>query len=239
MAREKICGIYKITNKINGKCYIGQSVDIYKRWEYYRYNKRDKTPILQSIKKYGIDNFLFEVIETVEDRLNLCEKEKMYISELNTICPSGYNLSSGGRKTTWAYKPSEETLKKRSIALTGQKRTQEVKDKMSKAQKGKVITQEHRDKIRNANKGKPSPMRGKKKPQEQVEKMRKSKIGKPAYWRFSGVKRSDGMVFKSITAAAIYTGCDRTSIHRVINGQRNSVYGYKFFKIDKNGGSDI
>ena len=60
----KICGIYKITNKINGKCYIGQSNDIHRRWKQELAPNAKLNPHLaRAFEKYGIDNFEFEIIE--------------------------------------------------------------------------------------------------------------------------------------------------------------------------------
>lgn len=90
-------GIYKITNKINNKVYIGQSKDIEKRWEnhkYYTYST--KTQLQCAFAKYGISNFLFEVIEEcdVED---LDEREKFWISYYNSY-ENGYNMTMGGQE---------------------------------------------------------------------------------------------------------------------------------------------
>lgn len=59
------CGIYKITNQINGKCYIGQSVNIERRWqEHKRFNSREQLAIIhQAFRKYGLENFSFEILE--------------------------------------------------------------------------------------------------------------------------------------------------------------------------------
>ena len=55
---EKICGIYKITNKVNGKCYIGQSNDIHRRWKQELASNAKLNPHLaRAFEKYGIDNF--------------------------------------------------------------------------------------------------------------------------------------------------------------------------------------
>lgn len=64
-----ICGIYKITNTINNKVYIGQSVDIHRRWKDEKVNAFSiqsteyQTLKSKAFRKYGLENFLFEVIE--------------------------------------------------------------------------------------------------------------------------------------------------------------------------------
>ena len=66
---KPICGIYKITNQINGKCYIGQSVNIAKRWAEHRCKATSKgsegfeSHFYRSIRKYGLENFSFEILE--------------------------------------------------------------------------------------------------------------------------------------------------------------------------------
>lgn len=63
-----ICGIYRITNKINGKKYIGQSVNIEKRWTNEiasAFNENSTSfdyPLSRAFRKYGIENFSFEVV---------------------------------------------------------------------------------------------------------------------------------------------------------------------------------
>lgn len=86
-------GIYKITNKINGKSYIGQSTNIEGRFERH---KNEKRYILgEAFNKYGIDNFNFEIIEECPKK-ELNEKEIFYIDFYNTITPFGYNIQTGG-----------------------------------------------------------------------------------------------------------------------------------------------
>ena len=89
-------GIYKITNTINNKIYIGQSVNIAKRWTQYKniYDYTIKTPIIKAIEKYGINNFKFEIIETcsIED---LDEREIYWIKYYDSN-KTGYNVTAGG-----------------------------------------------------------------------------------------------------------------------------------------------
>lgn len=95
-------GIYKFTNKITNESYVGQSVNIQKR--YIQHKNRCKEAIGKCIentyfhlmvKKYGFDNFNFEIIEECKKE-ELNEKEMFYISYYNTLYPNGYNLTAGG-----------------------------------------------------------------------------------------------------------------------------------------------
>ena len=90
-------GIYKITNKINNKSYIGQSVNISKRW-YEHLNKRGNPnlPLYKDFDKYGSDNFTFTILEHCKKE-ELNEKEIYYIKFYNSLIPNGYNLQKGGR----------------------------------------------------------------------------------------------------------------------------------------------
>ena len=92
--------IYKITNKINNKCYIGQTVKNYQerfRQHQLNYTKDYFSQIVlyQAFKKYGIENFLFEVLEEI-DKEKLDEREKYWISYYDSY-RNGYNSTLGGR----------------------------------------------------------------------------------------------------------------------------------------------
>ena len=82
-------GIYKITNKENGKSYIGQSVNIERRLQ--EHIRRDKQYIDMAIQKYGSQNFTFETIEEC-DIDNLDEREEYWTLYYNSIAPNGYNI---------------------------------------------------------------------------------------------------------------------------------------------------
>lgn len=94
-------GIYKYTNKINGKIYIGQSVNIYKRKNYHEApnsRKLERSYFHRAIDKYGIENFDFEIVEECsKEELN--EKEKLYIEKYNSFDRNnGYNRTTGGEQ---------------------------------------------------------------------------------------------------------------------------------------------
>jgi len=96
-----ICGIYKIENLKNNKVYIGQSIDINRRWIEHKNRYKDENnncynlPLYNSIRKNGIENFNFEILEECfETELN--KKEEEYIVKFNSFLPSGYNISRSG-----------------------------------------------------------------------------------------------------------------------------------------------
>lgn len=132
----KLTGIYKIVNIINNKLYIGQSVDIYKRWNYHKYelnnNKHFNIHLQNSWNKYGEDNFKFEIIEICpKDRLN--DKEKYYIMFYNSNNENGYNISEGGNDSII----TDETKRKMSQSHIGILRTIESRAKQSLKLSGK------------------------------------------------------------------------------------------------------
>lgn len=94
------CGIYKITNNINNKIYIGQSQNIEQRWRSHKYesiNEKQKPynySIHKAFRKYGLDNFSFDIIEIVpKEKLN--EREIYWINYYNSY-KNGYNETLGG-----------------------------------------------------------------------------------------------------------------------------------------------
>lgn len=88
-----IIGIYKITNLINGKSYIGHSKHILQRWTQHRYDSKTKQlPLYRAIRKYGIENFKFEILEECKIE-NLSKLEDYYINKYNTYIPKGYNYN--------------------------------------------------------------------------------------------------------------------------------------------------
>lgn len=106
-------GIYKIENLINGKIYIGQSSNIERRWKNHKanaFNKNDKGydyPLYRAIRKYGLRNFSFEIIEECS-LTELNDKEKYYISKYNSFF-NGYNQTFGG-DTASRQEPKEKII---------------------------------------------------------------------------------------------------------------------------------
>lgn len=97
-----ICGIYKITNKINGHYYVGQAVDIKARFREHRFSARHiehkdhNSPIHKALCKYGCDNFLYEVLEECT-RTQLNDREIYWIDKLKARENGNYNILAGGQ----------------------------------------------------------------------------------------------------------------------------------------------
>lgn len=99
--KEILGSIYVITNKINRKQYIGQTIsNVGHRWSEHKYDaiKRNKqTALASAIRKYGVENFNIKSIQDNIPYKELDIREIEYIKEYNTICPNGYNISEGGK----------------------------------------------------------------------------------------------------------------------------------------------
>lgn len=115
--------IYKITNLVNGKLYIGQTINYKERIRQhkqipFRENSKERhKPLYKAMIKYGLDNFKFEIIDTANSIEELNEKEVYYIEKYDTCVDNdnGYNLDKGGSN---GHK-SEETKKKIGDAQRG------------------------------------------------------------------------------------------------------------------------
>lgn len=164
----RIHGIYRITNIVNGKIYIGQTLNPSKRWSLHKSeSKKDKPSmaINYAMKKYGIHNFTFEIIASCLDLQSANDTEEIIIVQEKSHVKygMGYNVSNGGSNVS----PTEETRKKLSESLKGKPKSEEHKNKL----KNKINSKETRLKISQGNKGKIVS-------EESKQKMSKSRIGR-------------------------------------------------------------
>jgi iron-sulfur cluster assembly protein len=124
---EPVAHIYKITNTVSGKCYVGETTckDPEERWRRHKAKIRRGLgcPALRdAVNKYGVDKFKFEVIRecTLDERFDIeCE----YINKYNTVVPNGYNILLGGgegRPTGLKHKPESIEKIKTSLKKRGQ-----------------------------------------------------------------------------------------------------------------------
>ena len=139
------CGLYCITNKINGKKYFGQSTNIEERKKhYFNYNRFPNNHIKNAFNKYGKENFEFKIIKVCKEKY-LDRFEKLYIRINDTQTPKkGYNKETGGGLNKHH---SEETKKKISESKKGTTLSEETKKKIGEKNKGKTLSEETKKKV--------------------------------------------------------------------------------------------
>ena len=100
--------IYKITNQINGKVYIGQTNNLERRYKehWFRYDREQ--PLYQAFNKYGRENFKMEPIELTE---NYNEREQYWIAFYDSYNKGGYNATKGGEENSQSSRINEILLK--------------------------------------------------------------------------------------------------------------------------------
>lgn len=129
MEKEIICGIYKITSP-SGKVYIGEAINIHRRWKHYKgLHCKRQPPLYNSLIKYSVAEHTFEIIEECENGDLKC-RERYWQEFYDVLGENGLNCQyteCGSKK---------------------QVHTQETKDKIGKANLGKVVSEETRQKLR-------------------------------------------------------------------------------------------
>ncbi len=158
--------IYCWTCKVNGKQYVGQARNLRARWRFHRnsasgevestYSKR--TAIARAMRKHGFENFVITILEVCPIE-QLDEREKVWIAELNTLVPNGYNLTAGGK--TGKREPG--FAKVISAANKGRVKGPEWRSKLSASHKGKKLSAKQRQQIGDFHRGRPQSEESKRK----------------------------------------------------------------------------
>lgn len=227
-------GIYLITNKVNGNQYVGQSVNIQKRWADHKTpsKKSHGTVLARALKKYGNENFEFSVLEECLEEM-LDEREMFYIK---TLCPI-YNMNDGGagnkghhlspqlkselsKKGKMFWKSLSEPQKQFVIShnLTGRRKgyhlTEKQKQHLSQCAKKQFaggMSAEHKSKIGAGNK----------------VAMIGNTSGNKAIGAISIMGKCEWF-YCSVIVAAQSIGCTPHEISDVLHGRRKSTHGFKF-----------
>lgn len=225
-------GIYIITNLINGKRYIGQSIDIEKRfWGHRCISHETNVHLKRALKKYGKENFKYEVLEECLPE-ELDDREIYYIS---TLKPE-YNVSLGGQgrkkrlpesvrkvigqksREAWARLSEEEKEQRRSL-LRGRKSWNA----------GKHQPEYVKEKLRKANLGKrQSPETIEKRKQTFIRKKQNGYVQTNAGHKKKVVCLDTGEVFESVKAAGERFGIGPSGISANLVGKYKSCHGYHF-----------
>lgn len=146
--------IYKITNLLNNKIYIGKH-----KYSQYKLDENYITSgiiIKQSIKKNGIENFKIELVDKADSLEELNAKEIFYIKQFNSMHPVGYNITSGGDGhkgcSSWNKGLTKETDERVKYNVLKAHQTKLKRYGNPYGKQNISLSEEHKEKIRRANK---------------------------------------------------------------------------------------
>ena len=236
--------IYKYTNLINNKIYIGQTKMTLEQRALNGFNYKGSTYFYNAIQKYGWENFepviLKDNIETVEDA-NIWED--YFITLFDSNNPDiGYNLNRGGNN-----KNTSESTKK----LISDKAKERYEDKTKNPMYGKTHSADSLKKMSDAKIGCNNPMYGTKQSKETIEKRlqtcKERNVDYSHEWTDEERERAskrfkeqakkwskkvecieDEMTFDSITEASNYYGVDKTTLSGHLRGKQKTCKGRHF-----------
>lgn len=225
--------IYKITNLVNDKAYIGQTVR--KLWERLKEHRKSKnTAIGKAFKKYGKESFKIEILANCQSIEELNEKEIYFINKFNTLAPNGYNLAIGGENSL----PTKDTKRKMSKKkkgsnhpLFGTHRSQETKDAISRGRIGLIVSDETKAKISASNSGKPKTKGHSRKIAGSLKGKSKSKNHRSNIAKALGIKvkcNETNQKFDSIKEAAHFMGVNPNAIKWSLSKQGRKCKGFTF-----------
>ncbi len=215
------CVIYKIESPSN-KIYIGQSTNIQKRLKQYkRLSCLTQKVLYNSLKKYGFENHIFEIIEECSiEELNI--KERYWQDYYNSLAPFGLN-SMLTETNSLKRIISKETALKLSNSKLGEKnpmykttKSDEHKKYMSLLMKDRIFTNDWKLKISESKKGSNNPMYGKKMSDETKRILKKGLLEK--YSGFSNTRSrivldlETGIYYYNVKDAATYNNINQSTL---------------------------
>ena len=195
-----IC-IYMITNKINNKKYIGQTLNFKKRKKDHICNAKDNkinTHLYLAMRKYGIENFKFDILEEVKKE-ELNDKEIYYIKKYDTF-NTGYNMTNGGENVTLN---NHEVRKK--ISNTVKKQWEDGLYNYRKTNIKKAITVAHKNASKRAKK-----MWENEELKKQISKKISKKLSKPII----AYNKNEELMFESYQKAIDYFAKKNIRLHK-------------------------
>lgn len=212
--------VYQHKNKINGKVYIGITMqEPEKRWGVNGCNYKSSPHFYSAIQKYGWDNFEHNILFTNLTKEEACLKEQELIKQFNSMDRNfGYNSTSGGE----ACVVNEETRQKISQALMGNKNgfghpcSEEKKKKIGESQKGKKFTEERKKRMSEAAKKRHVPCS-----EEKRQKLSQNYPNKKKVYCEELNK-----IFDSVQQCGRELGISATSISKLCRGRGKTLKGY-------------
>ncbi len=248
--------VYRITNEINHMVYIGSTNNINERWRQHQscaFNPNDhhyNYPLMRAFREYGIENFKFEVVETVNDWQTMINKEQQWILKENCIIPNGYNQTNRTDSPMFdpevAKRMSEtkrEIYGKKVCEIDKQGNILQVWDSLAEASEQ---TQLNRFKISSVCSGNRLTTGNRIFrfldtennliiPHKAVNQTQSNRITKnsQAVIKIDLTTNEQLEVYDSVALAGLKNNCDASGISKVCRGKRNSCGGFKWqYKIN-------
>ena len=218
---EKYGVIYQIKNKVNGKMYIGQTVQKNPMRRIRRhFNKKSRTnePLYNSINKYGEDQFEINILATAFDINGLNYIEALLIKKNHSTIPNGCNIKLGGEQGGKLLLATKDKIGKKSKAWYS---------KNSHPLKGKTFTEKHKQNLSKVRKGFTSVAR------REAQKKNAERTAMPV--KAIHIETGKEYKFKSLDDCAKELGLQGCNISRVLNKRQNRTQhkGYKFERLEK------
>ena len=218
--------IYKTTNLINGKIYIGKKSNMKRFNSYFG----SGIVIKHAIKKYGIKNFSKEILQECSSFEELNDAEKHWIKHYNSIDPViGYNRSYGGDGFSGITKETIEKIRQKHL---GSKRSKETCLKISESRKGMRFSEEHLKNLSIVRRKRVITEETRKKTSNSwTDKMKEKQANR---YKKIIICLETGIEYSCAGEAAEKMGLSRSSIYHNLHGRNKSVKKYTFkFKEEK------
>lgn len=219
---KPMIGIYLVTNKVNGHQYVGQSVDIKRRWTEHTCpsNIKNNRVINKAYRKYGKENFVYEVLEECSES-ELDEREIYWIEKLSPV----YNMNKGGVGNK-GHRHSDEVRQVLSVKAKKQWETLSDKEKRERIthnligpKKGHIVSKKTREILRNSQLGKKLSEETKRKISKSNKGKNDNKSHRKTLIALNDYREIVG-VFFSVRFAGEYFGIDSSCVTGVLKGRR-------------------
>jgi group I intron endonuclease len=212
--------IYCIHNLTTNKKYIGQTVEKLQRRVLRHFRTINETKISRAIQKYSKYNFVYGIVEEVEDANLLDVREQYWIKFYDTV-ENGFNIKEGG-KCARGFKQSQSSIEKRRQKLIGKSLSAEHKQKISKAHMGKVLSKETVDKMIAYRTGR------------NLTENCKEKISRSHSKNTYELTNKDGttLIIKNLSKFCKENNLHQSAFVRIMNGERKYYKNWTIKKLD-------